>query len=230
MKRSLPSVRLSILVSPLGVLCESTWTDVPPVKAVTTAEETIQCWCTLGEQHKPPILIYSLSVVMIPTHLYKYLDTYLYAPHWNTTEEPSSPWMMKNDRGRHFFHMSHKILNDVALCHLSCVWTHKNTCTGLWPWLQEAGLQGLGREVAAEAQVSCADVCKVVCGCEICVSVHNNWGIFLMRVRTFLLWNILSKTPSVSNMRLIQAGWYYICLAAWEIDKASIKGIPVKGC
>lgn len=24
------------------------------------------------------------------------------------------PWMVKNDSGRHFFHMSHKILNDVS--------------------------------------------------------------------------------------------------------------------
>lgn len=76
MKQTLPSVKLSILVLPLGVPSESTWMDVPSVKAVTTAEETIPCWCTVGERHKPQILLYSLSVVMMSTHWYKYLGTY----------------------------------------------------------------------------------------------------------------------------------------------------------
>lgn len=38
---------------------------VPPVKAGTTAEEMIQCWSTLGEQHKPQIILYNLSLVNI---------------------------------------------------------------------------------------------------------------------------------------------------------------------
>lgn len=48
--------------------------DVPLVKAATTAEETIQSWSTVGERHQPQILLYSLSVVKMFTHL----DAYLY--------------------------------------------------------------------------------------------------------------------------------------------------------
>lgn len=36
---------------------------VPSVKAGTTAEETIQCWCTVEERREPRILIYSRSLV-----------------------------------------------------------------------------------------------------------------------------------------------------------------------
>lgn len=200
MKQTVPSVRLSILVSPLGILLESTWTDVPPVKAVTTAEEMIRCWCTVGEWHKPPILIYSLSVVMMSTHLYKYLDTYLYTHHWKTTEELSSPWMVKNNSGRHFFHMSHKILNDISLSRLSfsslllCVNTQEYLyrfvalATGGWtagPW-QRGRSRGTGKLCVCEWHKSWLFVCE----CEICVSIHYTWGIFPMGVRTFLSWNI----------------------------------------
>lgn len=48
--------------------------DVPPVKAATTAEETIQSWSTVGESHQPQILLCSLSVVKMST----YLDVYSY--------------------------------------------------------------------------------------------------------------------------------------------------------
>lgn len=145
--------------------------------------------------------------------------------------------MIKNYGGRRFSHMSPKVLNDICFSRLSsCVQTHKNTCTGLLPWLQEDGQQGLGRELVAEAQVSCVYVCDINPDClsmnaKMCVFIHYNWRSLEVSVGTFLLWNIsLSKTTSVSNMRLIQAERYYMSLTAWEIDKASIKGIPVKGC
>lgn len=147
--------------------------------------------------------------------------------------------MIKNDSGRHFSHMSP--LSDISFSRLSsCVQTHKNTCTGLLPWLQEDGQQGLGRELVAEARVSCVSVCDINPDClsmnaKMCVFIHCNWRSLEVSVcGTFFVvehFHIsLSKTTSVSNMRLIQAGWYYMCLTAWEIDKASIKGIPVKGC
>lgn len=44
------------------------------MKAATTAEETIQSWSTVGECHQPQILLYSLSVVKMSTHL----DAYSY--------------------------------------------------------------------------------------------------------------------------------------------------------
>lgn len=58
---------------------------VPSVKAGTTAEETIQCWCIVGERHKPQIIIYSPSLVtMHSVHARDYTNTLPENEVWNS--------------------------------------------------------------------------------------------------------------------------------------------------
>lgn len=106
------------------------------MKAATTAEEMIQSWSTVGERHQPQILLYSLSVVKMSTHL----DAYSYVQRLKSATK--------------------KKLNDISLSRLSsCLLTQEYlyrfvaVATGGWaagPW-QRSRSRGKGRVCTVHA-------------------------------------------------------------------------------
>lgn len=68
MKKNHMSVKEFLSLWPHAAPLESIWTAVPPVRAGSTAEEMIQCWCTAAGRQKPWTTVYNLSLVMPESH------------------------------------------------------------------------------------------------------------------------------------------------------------------
>lgn len=74
----------------------------------------------------------------------------------------------------------------------------KNTCTGLWPWLQEVWQQDLGREDAPEAKVRCGVVLFILFILALSLT-HTHCSILLS---ILLLQSKYSKAAGTGTMRV----------------------------